>query len=50
MKAYQVQINLFDAARRYAVVATFRTFAKVVGRYETQAEAMRRASELNRKR
>lgn len=44
---YEVQTSKFDAARPYAVVATFRTFNKVAGRYETEAQAKRRAYVLN---
>lgn len=39
-----------DAARPYAVVAMFRTFNRVVGRYETRAQAARRARELNNRK
>lgn len=46
-RRYEVQASKFDAARPYAVVATFRTFNKVVGRYETETQAKRRAYALN---
>lgn len=46
-KRYEVQHSKFDAARPFAVVATFRTFNKVVGRYETEEQAKRRARLLN---
>ena len=46
---YEVQKMTFDAARPYAVVATFRSFNRVVGRYEDEAAAKRRARDLNRR-
>lgn len=46
--AYEVQKMDFDAARPYAVVATFRRFNRVIARYEDKAKAVRRARDLNR--
>lgn len=48
-KAYEVQKMTFDAARPFAVVATFRSFNKVIARYETKEQAQRRACDMNRK-
>jgi hypothetical protein len=47
-KNYEVQKMTFDAARPWAVVATFRRFNKVVARYESKEQAERRARDLNR--
>lgn len=47
-KAYIVEKSAFDASRPFVVVATFRSFNKVVGRYATKQEAGRRACDLNR--
>ena len=49
MNKYEVTKTDFDAARPYTVVATFRTFNRVVGRYETETQAKRRARDLNAK-
>jgi hypothetical protein len=38
----------YDASRPFIVVATFRTWNKVVGRYATIEQANRRARDLNR--
>lgn len=46
---FEVQTQTYDAARPFAVVATFRSFNKVVGRYEDEATAKRRARYLNRR-
>lgn len=46
-KAYEVQKMTFDAARPYAVVATFRSFNKVIARYSDEASAKRRARDMN---
>jgi hypothetical protein len=46
--AYEVQNSKFDASRPFAVVATFRSFRKIVGRYATEEQANRRARDLNR--
>jgi hypothetical protein len=48
-KFFEVQKQTFDAARPFAVVATFRSFNRVVGRYEDEAAAKRRARYLNRR-
>ena len=48
-KLYEVQKMTFDAARPYAVVATFRSFNRIVGRYENEATAKRRARDLNQR-
>lgn len=47
-RKYLVQKMTFDATRPYAVVATFRTFNRVVARYSTEEQAKRRARDLNR--
>jgi hypothetical protein len=47
-KAYEVQKTTFDAARPFAVVATFRSFNRVIARYETEQQAKRRARDLNK--
>lgn len=44
---YEVETHTFDAARPYAVVATFRSFNRVIGRYEDKAAADLRASAMN---
>jgi hypothetical protein len=46
--AYEVQKLTLDAARPYAVVATFRSFNRVVARYETWAKAQRRATAMSK--
>lgn len=43
-----VQKDDFDAAKPYAVVATFRSFNKVKARYASDEQAKRRARDLNR--
>lgn len=48
-KLFIVQKQRFDAARPYAVVATFRSFNKIVSRYEDEQAAKRRARDLNRR-
>lgn len=47
MAAYEINISKYDTARPYEVVATFRSFNKVVGRYATLGQAYRRSRELN---
>lgn len=47
-KNYEVQPLRGDAARPFAVVATFRSFNRVIERYETEGQAKRRARDLNR--
>jgi hypothetical protein len=47
-KMYEVQKMTFDAARPYAVVATFRSFNRVVAKYEDEAAAKRHARSMNR--
>jgi hypothetical protein len=47
-KNYEVQKMAYDAARPYAVVATFRSFNRVIARYEDETAAKRRARDLNR--
>lgn len=49
MKAFVVEKTQYDATRPYAVVATFRRFNQVVGRYPDEAQAKRRARDLNSK-
>jgi hypothetical protein len=44
---FQVEKMSFDAARPYAVVATFRSFNRVIGRYATLEQAKRRARDKN---
>ena len=46
MKPYEVKKMSFDAARPYAVVATFRSFNNVVARYEDIQAAKRHARDL----
>lgn len=48
-KSYEVQKMTFDAARPYAVVATFRSFNKVIARYASEAQAKRRARNMNKR-
>ena len=48
-KAYEVQKMTFYATRPYAVVATFRSFNKVIERYSDEDAAKRRARDMNRK-
>lgn len=45
---YEVQKMTFDAARPYAVIATFRSFNKVIARYASEAQAKRRARDMNK--
>lgn len=47
-KAYEVQKMTYDATRPFAVVATFRSFNKVIDRYSNEADAKRRARDMNR--
>ena len=46
---YTVEQTHFDAARPFSVVATFRRFNRVIARYETREQAMRRAADMNRR-
>lgn len=46
-KRYEVQKLSMDTARPYGVVATFRSFNRVVGRFETEEQAKRHARRLN---
>ncbi len=46
---YEVQKMSFDAARPYAVVATFRSFNQVIERYSEESKAKRRARDLNKR-
>jgi hypothetical protein len=48
-KAFEVQKSNYDAARPFAVVATFRSFNKIMGRYADEASAKRRARVLNKR-
>lgn len=48
-QAYSVRKVSFDAARPFAVEAQFRTFNRIISRYETEAQAKRRARDLNAK-
>lgn len=48
IKAYEVQKTTYDAARPYAVVATFRSFNKIIERYSDESAAKRRARDMNR--
>ncbi len=45
---YEVQRIAGDAARPYAVVATFRSFNKVIARYFVEQAAKRRARDMCR--
>jgi hypothetical protein len=47
-KAYEVRKSNYDAARPFAVVATFRSFNQVIERYADEDAANRRARRLNR--
>lgn len=49
MKNYEVQKLQYDATRPYAVIRTFRSFNKVVQRYETKEQANKRAWSMNKK-
>ena len=44
-----VERSRFDASRPFAVVATFRSFNTVFGRYESWDKASRRARDLNKR-
>lgn len=46
---FLVHLSNYDATRPYVVVATFRTFNQVKGRYATRAQADQRARYLNRR-
>lgn len=46
--AYVVETHTYDTSRPFAVVATFRSFNRVVGRYADASKAKRRARDLNR--
>lgn len=48
-RPYEVQKMTFDAARPFAVIATFRRFNRVIERYSDEASARRRARDMNRK-
>lgn len=48
VKNYEVRRFAYDAARPYAVVATFRSFNRVIARYEDADKAKRRARDMNR--
>lgn len=45
---YAVLKSAYDASRPYAVIATFRTFNRVIERYADRAAAVRRAGDMNR--
>jgi hypothetical protein len=47
-KNYEVIKSNYDASQPYAVIATFRSFNKVMGRYSSVEQANRRARDLNR--
>lgn len=47
-KAFEVEKHSFDATRPWAVVATYRSFNRVIQRYEDESAAKRRARDLNR--
>jgi hypothetical protein len=47
---YEVIVqNRFDAARPFAVIATFRSFNKIIARYSDEDSARRRARDMNRR-
>lgn len=48
-KNFEVQKTTYDAARPYAVVATFRSFNRVVARYSDEQQAKRYARDRNRR-
>lgn len=48
-KPFVVVESNYDAARPYAVVATFRRFNRVIARYADEAQAKRRARDKNRR-
>jgi hypothetical protein len=45
---YIVKLSTYDATRPYMVVAMFRSFNRVAGRYETKEQATRRMRDLTR--
>lgn len=47
-KAYAVQQIKMDAARQWAVVATFRSFNRVIAKYAEKSQAVRRAHDMNK--
>lgn len=47
-KPYVVESNAISAAQPFAVVATFRSFNRVVARYADEAQAKRRCRDMNR--
>jgi hypothetical protein len=49
MPPYEVQKMTFDAAHPWAVLATFRSFNRVIARYADERQAKRRARDLNKK-
>lgn len=49
MRNFEVLATKYDAARPYAVVATFRSFDKVIARYPDRRSAMRYAAQRNRR-
>jgi hypothetical protein len=44
---YEVKKSDYDASHPYAVIATFRSFNKVIGRYSSIEQAKRRARDMN---
>jgi hypothetical protein len=48
MKPYEVKQISYDASRPYSVVAAYRSFNRVIARYQDRAAAVRRARDLNR--
>lgn len=49
IRNYEVIKSNYDASQPYAVVATFRSFNKVIARYSSIEQANRRARDMNRK-
>ncbi len=47
--AYIVKKMHFDATRPWVVVATFRSFDRVVARYDNERDAKRRARDMNKR-
>jgi hypothetical protein len=45
---YEVIKSEYDASRPYVVIATFRSFNKVIGRYSDETSAKRRARDMNK--
>lgn len=45
---YAVERHTISAAQPWRVVATFRSFNRVVARYADKAQAQRRARDMNR--